>query len=405
MSYNIIRTSTLKDIADAIREKSGKTDGMSASDMAEEISQISTGAELPELSNEGSSSDLLAGKELIDSKGNVVTGAIPTKDATTIIPSTTRQIAVAGGMYTSGDITVEGDSNLVASNIKSGISIFGVDGTLETGSGGGAPSNETAILDRTISGTYTNDVITSIGSYAFCSCKNLISVSFPAVTAIRSSAFYYCTNLTTASFPVAKTIGDSAFYCCSSLTEANFPAVTNMGGNTFSSCRNLITANFPVASVVASSMFFDCSSLTTVSFPEATSIGFSAFYGCNKLTTANFPLVKTLNSNVFRECSSLTTISFPAATSIGGSAFRSCANLTTVSFPVAKSIASCAFQDCTKLTTVYLIGSLCTLSNSNAFSNAGITSAAGSIYVPASLLTSYKTAAQWSYFSTRFVGI
>lgn len=37
------------------------------------------GADLPELTNEGTSADLLLGKELIDSNGNVVTGTIPTK--------------------------------------------------------------------------------------------------------------------------------------------------------------------------------------------------------------------------------------------------------------------------------------------------------------------------------------
>jgi hypothetical protein len=48
---------------------------------------------------------------------------------------------------------------------------------------------------------------------------------------------------------------------------------------------------------------------------------------------------------------------------------------------------------------------------SNAFSSTPIggysTSAGtyGSIYVPTSLLTSYKNATNWTYFSSRFVGI
>jgi hypothetical protein len=46
--------------------------------------------------------------------------------------------------------------------------------------------------------------------------------------------------------------------------------------------------------------------------------------------------------------------------------------------------------------------------NSNAFSSTpigGYGLGAGSIYVPTSLLTSYQTATNWTYFSSRFVGI
>lgn len=53
------------------------------------------------------------------------------QSAKTITPSTSRQTAVASGVYTTGAITVAGDSNLVASNIKSGVTIFGVTGTYD----------------------------------------------------------------------------------------------------------------------------------------------------------------------------------------------------------------------------------------------------------------------------------
>jgi hypothetical protein len=59
---------------------------------------------------------------------------------------------------------------------------------------------------------------------------------------------------------------------------------------------------------------------------------------------------------------------------------------------------------------LYLTGSsVCALAHSNAFSSTPIggysTSAGtyGSIYVPASLIDAYKTATNWTYFSSRFV--
>ena len=57
-----------------------------------------------------------------------------TKSATTIVPSTTDQ-TIAAGQYLTGTQTIKGDANLVAANIASGVSIFGITGTHEGGSG------------------------------------------------------------------------------------------------------------------------------------------------------------------------------------------------------------------------------------------------------------------------------
>lgn len=63
------------------------------------------------------------------------TKQLTTKSAETITPSTSNK-TIASGTYLTGTQTIKGDANLVAGNIKSGISIFGVTGTYE-GSGGG----------------------------------------------------------------------------------------------------------------------------------------------------------------------------------------------------------------------------------------------------------------------------
>lgn len=68
--------------------------------------------------------------------------------AKTVTPTTSNQTAVASGRYTTGAVTVKGDANLVAGNIKKGVSIFGVTGTHE---GGTTP---TGTLNITANGTY-----------------------------------------------------------------------------------------------------------------------------------------------------------------------------------------------------------------------------------------------------------
>jgi hypothetical protein len=69
-------------------------------------------------------------------KGQRVVGTAPVQAAKTVTPTTTEQTAVASGSFTSGEVKVAGDANLVAENIKEGVSIFGVTGTLAGGGGG-----------------------------------------------------------------------------------------------------------------------------------------------------------------------------------------------------------------------------------------------------------------------------
>ena len=62
------------------------------------------------------------------------------KSAATYIPKTTDQ-SIASGQYLSGTQTIKGDANLVAGNIKSGVSIFGVTGSYAGSSSGGSSGN------------------------------------------------------------------------------------------------------------------------------------------------------------------------------------------------------------------------------------------------------------------------
>lgn len=60
--------------------------------------------------------------------GKSNTSQLTTKAAATITPGTSEKTAVDASRYTTGTIKVAGSSNLISSNIKSGVSIFGVTG-------------------------------------------------------------------------------------------------------------------------------------------------------------------------------------------------------------------------------------------------------------------------------------
>lgn len=312
----------------------------------------------------------------VNSSNGLITATAGTKSSTyqlafqaakTITPSTVSQIAVSSGYYTGGNITVAGDSNLVAGNIKSGVSIFGVNGTAQVGGETVVDDVSRAIIEKTIT-EISDDELQVVGQYAFA----------------------YCYDLTTVSFPVCKTINDHAFTDCSSLT----------------------TVSFPVCTYIGNSAFTDSSSLTSVSFPACTSIVDFAFTRCYDLTTVSFPVCMSIGGLAFFQCYNLATVSFPVCKIIYDGAFMNCRSLTTASFPVCTSIRSDVFAACWCLSSLTLGASaVCKLSNSNAFFAtpfAGYSSCFSGtpyIYVPASLVSAYQSATNWAYFSSYFSAI
>lgn len=65
----------------------------------------------------------------VQSGTKTVTKQLSTKGAATYTPGTTNQTISTSNVFLTGNQTVKGDPNLIASNIKQGISIFGVNGS------------------------------------------------------------------------------------------------------------------------------------------------------------------------------------------------------------------------------------------------------------------------------------
>ena len=154
-------------------------------------------------------------------------------------------------------VTIEKDTDLIASNIKKDVNIFGVTGSYE-------------VVD-----TQFKDLVE----------RNISSVSDNTVTKVSDYVFYYCTSLTSVSLPNASSIGEYAFYYCTSLTSISLPNASSIGNYAFQKCTSLTSVSLPNASSIGYYAFQQCSKLTSISLPNASSIKEYAFYSCTKLTT------------------------------------------------------------------------------------------------------------------------
>lgn len=335
---------------------------------------------------------------------------LATQAAKTVTPSAAQQTAVASGKYTTGDVvvaavptevktvelsmpsgdqtvspdagkflsavTVKKPATMLPENIKKGVSIGGVVGTLESGGGGG---DIDALIERTIQ-EITSDV-SKVGSDAFAHCTALTTASFPQATSIGERAFYFCGILAAASVPQATSIGANAFYSCTHLKTAIYPQVANIGDSAFNGCSALATASFPEATYIGKSICYNCISLSTVNFPKATKIGDYAFYGCT----------------------SLVTVELPEATSIPVRSFSKCSNIAIASFSKATYIGTNAFASCSKLTALVLGNTerVCTLASTNVLTGTPIAAGTGYIYVPDALVDSYKNTSVWNAYAAQ----
>ena len=174
-------------------------------------------------------------------------------------------------------------------------------------------------------------------------------------------------------------ISTTAFEDCHKLTEAIFPSVISLFSAAFSRCSGLVTVSFPMVSSLYSDTFAYCISLENISFPELKIIGWrNNFTGCYALKSIYLPKCEKIEAENFYNCSGLSTVILPLVSSIGTSCFYGCSNLKSL----------------------YLFGSTVV-----PYAISMMTYAAPSIYVRASLLTAYKTAASWSNISNRIIGM
>lgn len=287
--------------------------------------------------------------------------------------------------------------------------------------------------------------LSAIGAGAFMNCTYLCSEGYTltlpnTVTTIGERAFYNCSSLRMTSLPSNITSIDTyAFYNCQSLGLTSLPPLlTKISSYSFNGCNNMYLASLPnnVTKIEAYG-FYNCSHLALTSLPSSlTTIENYAFSQCNNMVLTTLPSSLTyIGQYAFSYCIGLLNIScdgvittfgqyafnaggsytmhlqsarFPnlAITSNLGSVFgnttatNACKELVTVDIGNAPGIAANAFANCYALQTLILRRtSVAALANVSAFLNTplrGYNNLTGTVYVPSSLISSYRTATNWS---------
>ena len=115
--------------------------------------------------------------------------------------------------------------------------------------------------------------------------------------------------------------------------------------------------------------------LTSLEEDGITNLASYAFYNNINLTNVIFPNLLTLQAYAFQGCSNLTTVDIGGQCSING-----------------------AFNGCSKMDALILrnTNNICTLTSSSALSGSKIATGFGGVYVPDTLLSTYKSASNWS---------
>jgi hypothetical protein len=355
----------------------------------------------------------------VNNSTGLITAIAGTKSATkqlafqaakTITPGTTNQTAVAANTYVGGAITVKGDNNLIAGNIKKGTSIFGVAGNYEgEGGGGSSPSNPSVLrkevnfydYDGTLLYSYTVEEAQALTSlpplptqpglicqgwnYDLATIKSYnrpVNVGATYITDDGKTRLYiriaaegrmdvplYFSQ--TVSNGVAIDWGDgSATQTLSGTGNKNtthtyaaigdyvislevISGALGLGHNSSSYCIMGSTGTYGRVY---------CNMLQKVEIGNSvTSIGTSAFSTCYSLASVVIPNnVTSISANAFTTCNSLASVVIPnSVTSIGTSAFSICYSLASVVIPNSvTSIGASVFSTCHSLASVVIPNSV-----------------------------------------------
>ncbi len=242
---------------------------------------------------------------------------------------------------------------------------------------------------------------------------NLLYFSNNKVTTVETNYPNYITfsncSLLTQATKYSYIGSEVKFTNCSALRSVSIPDQGHIGTSCFSNCTSLSQISLPVCKSIGNSAFSNCTSLSQISLPVCSVIYTEAFRNCTALSRVYAPSCVSIYRGAFSSCTTLKSISLPACESIGRGCFWECSSLSSIVLPNCSFLDEFAFCKCTTLSKITLgYSSVCTLNydpgagdiSPQTFILTPIWYGSGSIYVPSSLVSAYKSAQYWSEYAS-----
>ena len=209
-----------------------------------------------------------------------------------------------------------------------------------------------------ITSVVISDGVTTVGDWAFYTCRKLSSVSLPdSLKSIGVRAFGETASLTSIELPSnLETIGDLAF-CVSMIRSITIPdSVTTIGDNAFLSAYKMTSVNLGNGVETLGYGVFSSTAIESIVIPSSVkTIGDEAFDGCSSLTTVTISDgLESIGEECFLYCTKLKSINIPeGVTTIKDDAFYGCYALESITIPGSvQNMGVGVFRDCTSLTSV-----------------------------------------------------
>lgn len=320
--------------------------------------------------------------------GNVVVAAVPTEAKTVELsmPSGNQTVIPSSGKFLSA-VTVKKPATMLPENIKKGVSIGGVVGTLE--SGGGGSTSETWVLKAELAIPDDN-------------------VSYPVDATMYSNNYQRDVNVV----QIDMASEHLTFFVLND--DNNRDSVNGYAyGEWYDNSYRKLVFNVPPTGDLLTwltangvkqpvNLAVQPSKDVTITSNGTTEVTPDAPYDVMEKANVTVDVPTggggNIDALIDRTIQEITS----NASKVGGSVFKDCISLTNVNLPKATSIGSQAFYNCISLTALVLSNTekVCTL-GSNAFLGSLIASKTGYIYVPDALVSSYKTATNWKAYASQ----
>lgn len=296
--------------------------------------------------------------------------------------------------------------------------------------------NEREVTEGKLNIVNLNNSASYVKNNVFGNNSYIQTVNLPDCYEVKEAAFGYCTNLTTVNLPMCSSISGAVFRNCYSLSQVNLPVVKTISALAFNNCSSLTSLTLctdvywtvpfgnrtytgtPIATVSSSASIYVRSDTYSIwvaltgwssisdKFVSVPVSGPALSFSNGLVSGTTKAIASDFTSYLNVTASDITNVLLPECKYLYDLTFQSCTSLNQVNLPVCSYIGNGAFLNCNLFSSMTIgYSGVCSLNGSYAFNATQITSSTGSIYVPASLVDSYKSANNWSYFSTQIFPI